>query len=163
MIKSRLYGSNSPGSGGGGGGGSVTTKKTQSFDFIAGETEFEVTNGTVDQLDFVEVNGNVQDPGASFTVAGNTITLTAPTEGIGTLVIHYFEDISIGAPVAAKATLWNFAANAQAFPVAVEEGEMFLTTDSHGVQGEDADYVGQYTLLIALIAGANSFADYERK
>lgn len=82
---------------GGGGGGSSTTKKSQSINFTGGESVFTVTNGTLDQIDLVEINGVVQVPTTDFTVSGQDVTLTTPIPGstVGTLTVHYFEGLSV--------------------------------------------------------------------
>lgn len=58
-----------------------------------------------------------------------------------------------------SATVWNFASNANAFPLASTQGKIYVAEDDHGSPG-DADYVSAQSLMIAKVAGATSFSQY---
>jgi len=78
-----------------GGGGAATAPKSQAFAYTGVETVFTVNNGTLDKLNFVEVNGVIQRLGTDYTQAGQVVTFGS-LPGSGTMVVYYFEGISIG-------------------------------------------------------------------
>src|ERR1051325_4098641 len=49
-----------------GGGGAATAPKSQAFAFTGVETVFTINNGTLDKLNFVEVNGVIQRLGTDY-------------------------------------------------------------------------------------------------
>jgi len=57
---------------------------------------------------------------------------------------------------------WNFAANANAFPTSIREGQIFVAEDAHGADG-DADFVAEGTWMFAKQVGANAFNQFYYK
>lgn len=79
----------------GGGGGGSTTAKNQAFNFTGVESAFTVNNGTLNQINFVEVNGVVQIPTTNYSVAGQIVDFTTAIPGTGTVVVYYYENIAL--------------------------------------------------------------------
>ena len=81
--------------GGSGGGGSATQSKFQVFVAPGGTSIFTVTNGVINQVNFVAINTAVQPPG-SYTLVGNAAIDFGTPIPAGYLVhIAYFQDLLV--------------------------------------------------------------------
>jgi hypothetical protein len=75
--------------------GTSTVPKAQSFVTDGIASSYEVTNGTILHLNFVEINGDVQTEGTDYTRSGQFINTGVLPSGLE-LTIRYWEDLSVG-------------------------------------------------------------------
>lgn len=82
-----------------GGGSSTTTFKFQTINYNALNTGlFTVSNGIINDLFLVEVNGDIQREGVDFNLIGQDIDFGVALPGTGTLQVFYFETLSVVKP-----------------------------------------------------------------
>jgi len=72
-------------------GGSGITFKEQAFTADGSTSTFVVSNGTLDQISFVDVNGNVQLKGTNYTVSGQNVAFGSAVPSGMIVTVHYAE------------------------------------------------------------------------
>lgn len=78
------------------GGGAGTAAMEQVFTANGSDTVFTVTAGTIDQINFVDINGDVQRQGTDYTISGQDITIS-PAPSSGDIITVRFFDGLVGA------------------------------------------------------------------
>ncbi len=73
--------------------------KEQNFTANGSTSTFVVSNGTLDQLSFVEINGNVQENGVNYTQSGQNIAFGTNIPNGDIVTVHYAEGSSGGGTV----------------------------------------------------------------
>ncbi len=69
--------------------GSGITFKEQNFTGDGTTSTFVVSNGTVDQLSFVDINGNVQENGVNYTITGQNVVFSTAIPTGDIITVHY--------------------------------------------------------------------------
>jgi hypothetical protein len=79
------------------GGASVSTiPKIQKFIGDNSTTAWTVTSGTILYINFVDINGNIQEEGVDYSRSGQIINISPPVPTSHELTIRFWEDLSLG-------------------------------------------------------------------